>query len=155
VPGRRPTRPLPALAAAAAIVVLAACGGDDGPSTQRYCDVVRTESPTLNTPAISTPADIEATLALYRRIADAAPLSVEVEWTTLVLDLETASTVVPSDQASVQKAADTARASLQAAERVQTFTHDVCGVDLGTPPTTVAVTVPSTTTKPATTGRGK
>lgn len=136
-----------ALAATLAMIAVGAtaCGSDNGASTQRYCDSVRDNAVQLDTPAIATADDIASTLALYRRVAGVAPLSVEVEWATLVLNLETASTVVTSDQASMQHTADTARASQRAAEKVQTYTHEVCGVDLGTPPTTVVVTAPPTT----------
>jgi len=40
----------------------------------------------------------------------APPLSVEQEWNVLAIAYETASTVEPGDQASMQKAADTIRA---------------------------------------------
>lgn len=146
--GSRARRAVPTFAVAmptfaVAMAALVACGGGDPPSTQRYCDTVRGSVAPLNAPTIATADDIETTLALYRRISAAAPLSVEVEWATIVLGLETASTVVTSDQASMQHAADTARAAQRAIEKVQTYTHEVCGVDLGVAPTTVAVTVPT------------
>ena len=85
--------------------------------------------------------DVDLTLELYRSIADQAPV-VEPEWQQLVLNLETASTVDPNDPASLQLAADTARASTAAATRVQEYTSQTCGLQIGQVP---AITLPPTT----------
>ena len=55
-------------------------------------------------PRLRTIADIDTVLALYRELGDLAPLAIDADWDALVLNYETASTVVPADPASVQRA---------------------------------------------------
>ena len=106
-------------AALSGALVVAACGSDTNQRTdERYCAAVQQHLAELNTPSIATPADITRTVELYRTIAATAPLSVEQEWNVLAIAYETASTVEPGDQASMQKAADTIRASQKSATAV-------------------------------------
>ena len=123
-------------------LVLIACGDDGGNTGEAYCGTIQESLTSLATPAIVTAADIDTTIDLYRSIADRAPAAVEPEWRQLVISLETASTVDPSDPVSVQLAADTARASTRAATRVQEYTSQTCGLQIGQVPT---VTLPETT----------
>jgi hypothetical protein len=122
--------------------VLAACNSDEGNTGEAYCGTIQENLTALASPAIVTAEDIDLTLELYRSIADRAPAAVEPEWQQLVLNLETASTVDPNDPASLQLAADTARASTSAATRVQEYTSQTCGLQIGQVP---AITLPPTT----------
>lgn len=158
-----PRRPLPrrahALAFAAgatvALAVLAAgCGSDAPTAAERYCGLVQANLAVLESPAIQTDLDITATLDLYRSIADDAPIAVEPEWLQLVQSLETAATVNPSDPASVQLAADTARITEPAAVRVQLYTEQICGIEIGDAPTATDVVTATTLPPDGTAGEG-
>ena len=84
------------------------------------------------------------TVELYRSIAEVAPLAVEQEWNVLTLAYETASTVVPGDQASMQLAADTIRASQKSATAIAEYTQRLCNAQIG--PSIVPTTLLSGTT---------
>jgi len=133
--------------AAAIAAIVPACGStpDKGAA---YCINIKANLVALESPAIATAADIEATLGLYRSITAAAPLSVQPEWQTVVDNLETAATVDPKDPDSMQRAADTARRSESAATRIQQYTQQNCGVDIGTPPPTTNPVTATTVPKP-------
>ena len=132
-------------AALSGALVVAACGSDTNQRTdERYCAAVQQHLAELNTPSIVTPADIARTVELYRTIAATAPLSVEQEWNVLAIAYETASTVEPGDQASMQKAADTIRASQKSATAVAQYTQRLCNAQIG--PSIVATTLLSGTT---------
>jgi outer membrane biosynthesis protein TonB len=139
----------PACVAALLLAGLAACSDAPDRSDSAYCTAVGANLVLLNNPAIATPADVDATIAMYRKVAATAPLAVEPEWKALVTNLETAATVVVGDPASVQKAADTARETQPAATRVSTYTAQLCGLQIGAPTPT---TTPSASTVPPTTG---
>jgi len=123
--------------------MLGACSGDEGGSEARYCTTVGENLTALGSPTISTPDDVDRTVALYRKLRDSAPLAIEAEWSVLVGSIETAAAVDPADPESIQRAADTARASQQAANRVMEYTQKLCGVSFGQPP---IVTAPAATT---------
>lgn len=122
---------------------LNACGSTDR-TVSAYCTQVNAALPQVAAPAIATPADITATIRLYRAIADHAPAAVEPEWATLIKSLETASGVDPSDPASIADATDAALATAPAAARIRRYTQDNCQIDIGTPPT--APPMPESTT---------
>ncbi len=124
---------------------LVACSSGGG-SEGAYCTEIGDHADELRSPAIATADDVERTLDLYRTIAAAAPLAVADEWGVLVGTLETASTVDPTDAASLQRASDAARSSQQAVDAVIEYTRAKCGVTLGQPVNTVpTVTLPPTT----------
>ena len=129
----------------AAFVVAAALGvacRDDTPTTAGYCGEVQRHLDTINAPAIDSTDDIEATLEVYRAVADAAPAAIGPEWEVLIGGLETAATVVPADPASMAQVNDAALAGQPAATRIQQYTLDACGTAIGTPtPTTNPVTM--------------
>jgi hypothetical protein len=127
------------------VLWLGACSSGPTGSESAYCTEVGNHLAELNAPSIVTPADITSTVELYRAVRRSAPLAIEVEWQQLVTNVETAATVDAADPASVQRAADTARATQQAANRVSTYTHDLCGVALGNVPVAPVVTLPPTT----------
>lgn len=110
---------------------LTACGSGDDRSAGRYCTAVGDHLADLNAPTLATQADIDTLLATWRSVARTAPLQVESEWNAVVANLETANTVDPADKASVQKAADTARATEKAASRIISYTYAVCGATIG------------------------
>jgi hypothetical protein len=111
----------------AAAFTVAACA-DDPPSQAGYCQIVSDNKVRLQTPMIADQAGIDAHIALYDDIAAAAPLSVAAEWTTLAASLRMAAAMNPGDPASVQEAADTARRSQVAADRVRAKTEELCGI---------------------------
>ena len=126
-----------------------ACADDSERSESAYCTAVGRHLDQLNNPAITSEVDINATIEIYREVSKAAPLAVQPEWDTLVFSLRTAAAVTPSDPASVQLAADTAREAQPAATRISTYTAQRCGLQIGA---AVPTTTPSASTvAPATT----
>ncbi len=125
---------------------LTACSSNDR-TVSAYCTQVNAALPQVAAPAIATPADITATIRVYRAIADHAPAAIEPEWATLIKSLETASGVDPSDPASIADATNAALATAPAATRIRRYTQDNCQIDVGTPPT--APPMPETTTSVA------
>jgi hypothetical protein len=93
----------------------------------------------LTAVSIADQRDVAATVELYRRIADAAPLAVEAEWQLMLHSVETAAAVDPEDPESVQAAADAARRSQVAANTVIAYTLQQCGLTLGIPGNTTSV----------------
>ncbi len=118
--------------------VVTACSSETPPSTDgKYCATVSASLAQLNAPAIVDNAGIEATAGLYRSITSIAPLAVQKEWETMTSTVEVAATVDPNDPASVQKVADMARSSQNAASAISDYTSKLCGVTLGVPTTTL------------------
>jgi len=132
------------LAISALALGATACSSGNDRSAGRYCTAVGDHLGELNSPALATQADIDAMLATWRNVARTAPLQIEPEWNAVVANIQTANTVDPADKKSVQKAADTARATEQAANRIISYTFSVCGATIGpTKPTkTTVATVP-------------
>ena len=122
------------IAAVGASTAVAACGSDGTSKLVDYCRSIERHLPELESPTIVTAADIDAQLSLYRSITAGAPLAVQPEWEAVVEELATAATVDPDDQASLQRAVDTARLSQSAAVRIQQYTRQSCGIDIDTPP---------------------
>ena len=140
-----------AFSAIALAIGVAGCSSGSERSAGRYCTAVGDHLADLNAPSLATQADIDTMLATWRTVARTAPLQVEPEWNAVVANLETANTVDPADPASVQKAADTARAAEQAANRIISYTFSVCGATIG-PTKPAKTTVPpaaTSTTKAA------
>ncbi len=121
------------LTSGVALLALAACSDKPQGSEATYCTEVGNARDELISPNIGTQADVDQAVVLYRALRDSAPLAIEAEWDTLVASVETAASVVPNDPASVQLAADTARASQQAATRVNEYTRQLCGVGFTDP----------------------
>ena len=80
---------------------------------------------------------MQATLDVYRRLAELAPEGVREDWAALLLNVETAATVVPSDPASLQRAVAQAYATEGSAVAVRTWLLERGQIDLG-PVTTIA-----------------
>ncbi len=121
-----------------------ACSSDAPPTAGQYCATVASNLQQLNAPAIVDAAGIEATTQLYRTITSIAPLAVQREWETMTSNVETAATVDPKDPASLQRVADGARSSQQAASTISDYTTKVCGVTIVTPTTTIPVIISTT-----------
>ncbi len=102
-------------------------GGDAG----RFCGEIAANQSQLISPQLATTVDVEALLELYREIGEFAPLAIEPEWDQLILNYETASTVVPGDPASTQSAVAMALQSEQAGARVQRWLVENCALDIG------------------------
>ena len=134
---------------------LTSCG-DDGveADAERFCGEAKAQQSTILSPPMASEAELEATLEFFRLMGDLAPLEIEEQWSDLVLAMETASTVVPDDPSSVERAAIQAYATERSAYEIKLYLQRVCGVDI--PITTIAPQEPSpartttTTTLPGT-----
>lgn len=139
------------ITAALSIAGLAACGGSEPPSAERFCGEVQANRDQLTNPDISAEEDIDAVLDLYREIAGLAPLAVADEWNQLVSAYETASTVLIGDEESEQEALAAIYRSEGSAAAVQQWLQANCAVDIGpvftiVPQGPVEATVPPTST---------
>lgn len=139
----------PVLSIAAFGASLTACGGDDGVQSdaERFCNEATTQRNTILAPPLSTEAELTATLDFYRLMGQLAPIAIAEQWNDLVVNLETAITVVPGDPASEQRVAVQAYATERSAYEVAIWLKKNCNLDLG-PITTIApqVPVPAATT---------
>jgi hypothetical protein len=118
---------------------IVACGGDDDAGdAERFCGEIEVHQGALFSPDISSATEIGPLVELYREIGELAPLAIEDEWDQLVLNYETASTVVPGDEASIQAAAAQAYQTEQSAAAVKQWLVDNCALDIGPVATIVA-----------------
>lgn len=126
---RRPRR----LATAAIVAgsAIAACGGDEAPSAERFCGEVAANTDALTNPQLVYADDIEPLLDLYRDIAALAPLGVEDDWNQVVSAYETAATVLVGDQESEQAALTAIYSSEKSAAAVEAWLSANCAVDIG------------------------
>lgn len=119
-------------------MLMSACGGGDPtPNAAQFCAEVASNQTAIVSPAIDTSLDIGEVVALHQRLEALAPLAVSSEWSVLTDAIETASTVVAGDAASLQRAVDAAYRSESAAVAIAEWVLASCGVDLG-PVTTIA-----------------
>jgi hypothetical protein len=131
--------------AGAAILTGCGSGDDDGRSAEEFCAEVAANVAAIVTPPLATEDDVDATLDLYREMANMAPLAIEEEWRDLLFSIETASTLVPDDPDSMQRAVAVAFATEKSAVAVRSWILANCGVDIG-PVTTIAPQDPAATT---------
>ena len=118
---------------------LTSCGNDEpGGNAERFCGEIEVHQAALFSPELTSGADIAPLLDLYREIGEFAPLAIETDWDQLVLNYETASTVVPGDDASIQVAAAQAYQSEKSAAAVKQWLVDNCALDIGPVATIVA-----------------
>lgn len=145
----RPRSPAVAVTVAFTIVTgaaaLSGCSDDDGGDTQQFCAEVAANTAAIVTPALVTEDDVDETLDTYRELADLAPISIEEEWRDLLVNIETASTMVPDDPESLQRTVAVAYATERSAVAVRNWVLANCGVDLG-PVATIAPQDPAATT---------
>ena len=123
----------------------AACGGGTSGDAVEFCDALAGSLTLVRDPVITTEAEIDQVLLTYRLLGDLAPLEIADDWQTLITNIETASTVVPNDRDSVQRAVQQAYASERSAVAVADWVRTRCGYDMG-PVTTIA---PQATPTPA------
>lgn len=123
------------VAVVALVALAASCGGEHS-DAERFCGEIATDPAAVVAPPLGTEDELEAALAHYRMLADLAPVAIEEEWRALVLNLETVSTVVPSDEDSLQRAVAQAYATERSAVEVQRWLLANCSIDLG-PVTTI------------------
>jgi hypothetical protein len=133
---RRSHRHLGAVFAIFTITTLVACQ-DGGGNAERFCGEIEANQAMLTNPGLSTSDQVGPLLDLYREIGAFAPIAIATEWQQLVLNYETASTVAPDDDASMQRAVATALQSEQAAAQVKGWLVDNCALDIG-PVATIA-----------------
>jgi hypothetical protein len=150
-----PRRPRTARAGArrwcAIAVALAAwaagCGDDGGSDAGKFCADVRADVAGIVSPSLATTVELDATLERYRALAELAPPAIAEEWGALVVNLETAATVVPEDPESVQRAVAQAFATEKSAVAVADWLRANCAIDVGP----VATIVPQGRPTPAST----
>lgn len=114
-----------------ATVAFAACGGGEGPSAERFCGEIAANKDAITNPTLVDADDIEPFLEMYREIATLAPLAVEDDWNQLLSAYETASTVVPGDEASEQEALAAIYSSEKSAAAIERWLRENCAVDIG------------------------
>jgi hypothetical protein len=147
--------PVAGIALVAAIAVVAACS-EEGGDAERFCGEVAANGDALTNPELVYSDDIEPLLDLYRDIGELAPLAIEADWNQLVSAYETASTVLPGDQASEQEALAAIYSSEESAAAIDVWLRANCAVDIGpvftivphTPVTAPAPTVPGDSVVP-------
>lgn len=138
----RPSRHLPSrhlpgrhllvrLGLAAGITIAAAGCGDDPSRAEQFCGYVDANRQLLFSPTIVSPIDIDPVLDAYREAAAFTPLEIEPEWEQLVINYQTASTVVPADPQSVERAVAMALQSEQSAVSAVDWIARNCGIDVG------------------------
>lgn len=115
-----------------AVSAIAGCSGNGtGSDAERFCGEIGSDTAAIVAPSLSTEADLDATLAHYRELADLAPIAIEREWRDILTTLETANTVVPDDSESLQRVVVQAAASERSALAVRDWLVANCSIDLG------------------------
>jgi hypothetical protein len=129
-------RPLIAIVALCSAMV--GCSRDDGVQSdaERFCGEAIAQRSTILAPPLATEAELTATLDFYRLMGQLAPVAIASEWNDLVVNLETAATLVPGDPESEQLVAMTAYATEPSAFKVKRWLDENCGLDI--PITTIA-----------------
>lgn len=123
-----------AAATAAALVLAAAtlqgCSGTPR-TTANFCARLSTMLPAIGT-VPATPMEVDEMVARYDLLLEVAPLEVEDDLRSVAEMFRAASTMDPTDAASVQRVADLAYlGELSAADAAQ-WVSASCGVDLAT-----------------------
>jgi hypothetical protein len=132
-----PRRLLRIAAPALLAATLVACG-DDGVTAdaERFCGEAAAQQARIVNPPMASEAELEETLEFFTLMGQLAPLEISEQWNDVVEAMETASTVVPSDPESVERAALQAYATERSAYEIKVYLQRVCGVDI--PITTIA-----------------
>jgi hypothetical protein len=117
-----------------AVALLAAsCGAGDGAvdsDAERFCGEAIAQQTAIVSPPLATEAELAATLDFYTLMGQLAPIGIAQEWNDLVVNLETASTVVPGDPESEQRVALRAFATERSAFDVATWLRTNCGLNI-------------------------
>jgi hypothetical protein len=128
---RHPSTLVAGLALAVLATMVAGCGDDDAGDAERFCGEIQQDIATVVSPTLTTDDDLDELLTRYRELGELAPLAVENHWRMIVKNLETASTVVPADPDSVQRAVAQAYATERSAVAVQRWLLANCAIDIG------------------------
>lgn len=120
------------------LVAVSACG-DDGVQSdaERFCGEATAQVDNIVNPPLSTDDELAATLDFYRLMGELAPIAISEQWNELVVNIETASTLVPGDPESQQLVAIQAYATERSAYEVAEWLKKNCALDIG-PITTIA-----------------
>lgn len=124
-----------------ALLSVTACGAE-GSDAERFCGEIALDPVALVAPLVTDDEQLSATLDHYALLVGLAPVEIAEEMTRILLALEAAAAVDPTDEDTLQMAALTAYASEASAVRLATWVRDWCGVDLG-PVTTITPQGPS------------
>lgn len=135
---RRPWALVPAMLVLVLALVLGGCGTSDAGDAGRFCGEIDAHRGALTNPTIEYADDIEPFLDLYRSIGELAPIAIQAEWEQLVVNYETASTMVPGDPDSEQLVIATALQSEQSAAAVENWLRENCALEIGPLSTLVA-----------------
>ncbi len=103
---------------------------------ERFCGEAVVQRDNIVAPPLGSEAELQATLDFYRLMGQLAPVAIADDWNVLVVNLETAASLVPGDPESEQLVAKTAYASEPSAFRVMRWLRANCGLDI--PITTIA-----------------
>ena len=139
-----------ALVAATVALATGACAEERAGDAAQFCSGVSAERDAIVAPELTDQGDIDAHLAIYRQLAEVAPLAIEEHWDALLVAYETMSTVDPDDAESEQRALARIYATQPSAVAVRDYVLATCEVDLG-PLATVTGAPPVVATAPATT----
>ncbi len=132
-----------------ALALLPACGGDDTAAsgdTTKYCDAVRSTQGSL-AGDVQDPTAAKAAVHAFDQLVSTAPSAIKGDVRTVAGLIDKIASADPSDENGVADlfAAALDPAFLAASKRMQQFTQEQCGIDLGgaTPSlTTPAVSTP-------------
>lgn len=138
--GRDRDRGSTVAATIAASMLIVSCSSSDAGDAGRFCGEVQVNTAELTQPDLQFSDDIEPLLDLYRDIGELAPIAIEDDWDQLISAYETASTVVPGDPESEQRALETIYSSEKSAAAVSRWLQQNCAVDIGPVFTIVAQT---------------
>jgi hypothetical protein len=145
LPGVPPTRPRPhqlmrrlAAAGTAAVLVLglSACSDEAGGSKEAFCQQIALDREALDGRAITGPADErKAVAAAFERVERVAPEEIANPWSELTRLFVDVSELDMTDDTAFGDAFAAALASsvMDAAERVQTYVMNECGIDMNAP----------------------
>ncbi len=119
------------------LVAVSACSDDEASSdAERFCAEATAQRSTIVDPPVNSETELRVTLDFYRLMGQLAPVAIAEEWNDLVVNLETAATLVPGDPESEQLVAMTAYATEPSAYEVTRWLGANCGLDI--PITTIA-----------------
>ena len=117
------------------LALLPACGGDDtaapGDST-KYCDAVRSGQGSLSGD-VQDPTAAQAAVHAFDQLVSTAPSAIKDDVRTVAELIDKIATADPTDENGVADlfAAALDPSFLAASKRMQQFTQEQCGIDLG------------------------
>ena len=137
-----------AVVALAALGLITGCSTSEGSDAERFCGEVAADPIALVAPLVTNEDQLIATIDHYEMLIRLAPVDIEAEMMRILIAIQTAASVDPEDEDSLQDAALTAYASESAAVRVAEWLQAWCGVDIG-PVTTITPHGPGVIPQPS------